>query len=65
MLSPISTSLRPSDTSGVERKGARRWSARGRFPEHFLRYQQKPPYMRAEDWALLVDGMRLAAGEPT
>ena len=39
--------------------------ARRRFPEHFLRYQQKPPYMRAEDWALLVDGMRLAAGEPT
>jgi adenylate cyclase len=37
--------------------------ARAEFPEHFRRYQQRPPYMRAEDWALLIEGMRLAAGE--
>ncbi len=38
---------------------------RAEFPEHFRRYQQRPPFMRAEDWALLADGLRLAGGEST
>jgi adenylate cyclase len=37
--------------------------ARAQFPEHFERYQQRPPYMRLEDWALLMEGIRLAADE--
>ena len=37
--------------------------ARGRFPEHFRRYQQRPPWRRPEDWALTMEGLRLAAGE--
>jgi adenylate cyclase len=37
--------------------------ARAQFPEHFERYQLRPPYMRLQDWALLMEGMRLAAGE--
>jgi adenylate cyclase len=39
--------------------------ARAEFPEQFRRYQQKPPYMRFEDWALLMERLRLAAGEAT
>ena len=37
--------------------------ARARFPEHFRRYQQRPPWRRPEDWALTMEGLRLAAGE--
>jgi adenylate cyclase len=37
-------------------------SARARFPEHFRRYQQRPPWRRPEDWALTMEGLRLAAG---
>jgi adenylate cyclase len=37
--------------------------ARVQFPNHFRRYQQRPPWRRPEDWALTMDGLRLAAGE--
>jgi adenylate cyclase len=38
--------------------------AREQFPEHFLRYQQRPSWRRPQDWALTMEGLRLAAGEP-
>ena len=39
--------------------------ARVLFPEHFRRYQQRPPWRRPDDWALTMEGLRLAAGETT
>jgi len=38
---------------------------RSEFPEQFQRMQQKPSYRRPEDWELLTEGLRLAAGEET
>ena len=32
--------------------------------EQLQRWQQRPPGMRPEDYALRVEGVRLAAGEP-
>jgi adenylate cyclase len=37
--------------------------ARARFPEHFRRYRERPPWRRPEEWALLMEGLRLAASE--
>ena len=40
----------------LERPGAR-------FPEQDPRWQQRPPWLRPEDYALRSEGLRLAAGE--
>jgi len=37
--------------------------ARAQFPQQLQRYRLKPPFRRPEDWALLMEGLRLAAGE--
>jgi adenylate cyclase len=37
--------------------------ARAQFPEHFRRYEQRPPWRRPQDWALTMEGLRLAADE--
>jgi adenylate cyclase len=40
-------------------------SVRAQFPEQFQRMQQRPSYRRLDDWDLLIEGLRLAAGEVT
>jgi len=39
--------------------------ARALFPEEFSRHQQRPPWVRSEDFAFRQKGLRLAAGETT
>jgi adenylate cyclase len=36
---------------------------RAQVPEQLQRYRQRPPFRRPDDWALLTEGLRLAAGE--
>jgi adenylate cyclase len=36
---------------------------RAQVPEQLQRYRQRPPFRQPEDWALLTEGLRLAAGE--
>ena len=47
----------PEARAALERTGAR-------FPEQDRRFvQQRPPWLRPEDYALRSEGLRLAAGE--
>jgi hypothetical protein len=39
--------------------------ARAQFPEYFQRYRQRPRWRVPQDWEMLVEGLRRAAGETT
>ena len=62
-LAPTTIYRRVPGLSGTSGQGTRGSGARQvALPDP--RWQQRPPWLRTEDYALLGEGLRLAAGAP-